>query len=52
MSVGQHVEQKSRGFRAAPLALLKSGEEDNRQITLGLEDAIYLILSWMAAWYM
>lgn len=44
MSVGQHVEQKSRGFRAAPLALLKSGE-DNKQITLGLEDAIYLILS-------
>jgi len=45
MSVGQHVEQKSRGFRAAPLALLKSGEEDNKQITLGLENAINLILS-------
>ena len=36
MSVGQHVEQKSRGFRAAPLALLKSGEEDNDLITQGL----------------
>lgn len=45
MSVGQHVEQKSRGFRAAPLALLKSGEEDNKSITQGLGDSICLILS-------
>ena len=30
MSVGQHVEQKSRGFRAVPLALLESGEDDNK----------------------